>query len=167
MERHNNGRTLWNTENKSNEFIIPQKRCERQWSIAKYFSRAQALPVLFSGFLPPIKPFFERESSAPGVWRTFRGSATAWTACTGEGQWWPVRKVFFDPMLQLDVKNGSFLSLSECAICQRCCLIRTTLGEAWGTGCAPSTAAETLYSPVILHRLVVCPAPSASHRKEE
>lgn len=171
MERHNNGRTLWNTENKSNEFVIPQKRCERQWSIAKYFLRAQALPVLFSGFLPPIKPLFGRESAAPGVWRTFRGPATAWNslywwkivvACKEGILWSPVATVF---------KDGSFPSLTECAICQPCCLIRTTLGEAWGTGCAPSTAAETLYSPVILHRLV-CPAPSAflltlTERKKE
>lgn len=63
-------------------------------------------------------------------------------------------------MLQLCVKDGSFPSLSECAICQCCCLIRTTLGEAWGTGWAHSTAAETLYSPVILHGLVACLTPS-------
>lgn len=74
MERRNNGRTLRKAENKSNEFVIPQKHCERQWSIAKYFSRTQELPVLIS---PQIKPFSERESSASGIWKTFGGSATA------------------------------------------------------------------------------------------
>lgn len=52
MGRHNHGRTLWKTENKSNKFYILQKHCERQESIAKHFKRpckrAQELLALLS-----------------------------------------------------------------------------------------------------------------------
>lgn len=58
MGRHNNGRTLWKTENKSNKLDILQKRCERQQNIAKHFKRpckrAQELPALLS---PPNQTF--------------------------------------------------------------------------------------------------------------
>lgn len=80
MERRNNGRTLWKTENKSNEFVIPQKHCERHWSVAKYFSRAQELPVLFS---PPDKTFlWERIFSVRNL-KDFQGICHSWRL-----YWW-------------------------------------------------------------------------------
>lgn len=70
-------------------------------------------------------------------------------------------KNYFDPMLQLDVKDGSFLSLTECATDSTA----VSSGPPWGKPgqlvVLSSMVAGTLHCLLSSYRLVTCPAPSA------
>lgn len=123
-------------------------------------------------FLPQIKPFSETESSASGIWRTFRESATAWNRL----YWWRTVVVCKEGILLIPCCSCILrMGVSHLSMNVQFVKAVVSSGPPWerpGELVVLTAQLQRHCNRQLSHRLVACPAPSAfiltpTERKKE